>query len=156
RCGRDATAERRGDRRWPARTGPANRGRRGEPTVSHGNPVWITGVGAATPLGVSYQAIADNLLAGWSGGRAVTGFNVSDHPCQIAGQLAHVPCPAGFDPVEFAGLNRLERLILWCCRTALADAGWWQRRSEIRVGLVLGVGAEWLVTWEADALQGGS
>jgi 3-oxoacyl-[acyl-carrier-protein] synthase II len=105
---------------------------------------------------VSYQTIADNLLAGCSGVRAVTGFDVSEHPSQIAGQLAHVPCPAGFDPVEFASLNRLERLILWCCGTALADAGWWERRSEVRVGLVLGVGAEWLVAWEADALQGGS
>jgi len=28
-------------------------------------------------------------------------------------------------------------------RTPLRDAGWWNGRSEIRVGIVLGVGAEW-------------
>jgi len=45
--------------------------------------------------------------------------------------------------------------VLWCCDAALRDAGWWERRSEVRVGLVLGMGAEWLVRWEDDARHGG-
>src|SRR5262249_10172488 len=36
------------------------------------------------------------------------------------------------------------------------DAGWWGRREDVRLGLVLGVGAEWLCTWEMDVLRGGS
>ena len=43
----------------------------------------------------------------------------------------------------------------WCCTTALRDSGWWDRRSEVRIGMVLGVGAEWMEIWEADALAGG-
>ena len=39
---------------------------------------------------------------------------------------------------------------------ALRDAGWWEHRDELRIGLVLGVGAELLVLWEADALAGGT
>jgi 3-oxoacyl-[acyl-carrier-protein] synthase II len=35
------------------------------------------------------------------------------------------------------------------------DAGWWNQRAEIRVGLILGVGAEWLILWEDDGLHGG-
>src|SRR5207244_1252567 len=31
----------------------------------------------------------------------------------------------------------------------------WPRRADLRLGLVLGVGAEWLELWEADALRGG-
>jgi 3-oxoacyl-[acyl-carrier-protein] synthase II len=124
--------------------------------VTHETPVWITGVGAATPLGSDYGAIADGLLAGRSGVRRVEGFDVSEHPSQIAGQLDGVPCPPGHDPAEFAGLHRLEQLVLWCCDSALRDAGWWERRSEVRVGLVLGIGAEWLVLWEDDALRGGT
>ncbi len=124
--------------------------------MSHASPVWITGVGAATPLGSDYAAIADGLLAGRSGVRRVEGFDVSEHPSQIAGQLDHVPCPPHQDPAEFARLHRLEQLVLWCCDAALRDAGWWERRSEVRVGLVLGIGAEWLVVWEEDALRGGT
>ncbi len=124
--------------------------------MSRDSAVWITGVGAATPLGASYQTIADNLLAGCSGIRAVNGFHVADHPSQIAGQLDHIPCPPELDAAEFEPLNRLEQLILWCCCTALHDADLWQRREELRVGVVLGVGAEWLVAWEAGALKGRS
>jgi 3-oxoacyl-[acyl-carrier-protein] synthase II len=124
--------------------------------VSQATGVWITGVGAATPLGHTYGDIADNLLAGRSGIRTVTGFHVADHPSQIGGQVDTVPCPPGWDPHEFAGLHRLEQLILWCCASALHDSGWWPRRHEVRVGLVLGIGAEFLILWEADALQSGT
>ena len=70
--------------------------------------------------------------------------------------MAEVPCPPGQDAAEFAGLHRLEQLLRWCCVAALRDAGWWERRGEVRVGLVLGIGAEWLELWETDALAGGS
>src|SRR5262249_13080941 len=83
------------------------------------------------------------------------GFDVSEHPSQIAGQVLHVPCPEGEDPEEFGRLHRLEQLMRWCCVSALRDSGWWGRRHEARVGVVLGLGAEWLELWEADALGGG-
>lgn len=123
--------------------------------MSEANAVWITGVGTATPLGHTYTAFADHLLAGRSGVDRVQGFDVSEHPSQIAGQLREVPCPQGTDAVEFGRWHRLEQLMHWCCTEALRDAGWWERRSEVRIGVVLGVGAEWLEYWEADALAGG-
>jgi 3-oxoacyl-[acyl-carrier-protein] synthase II len=106
-------------------------------------------------LGNSYAGFANQLLAGRSGVSRVQGFDVSEHPSQIAGQLMEVSCPSGTDVEEFAGLHRLEQLMRWCCIEALRDAGWWERRSEVRVGLALGVGAEWLEVWETDALAGG-
>jgi 3-oxoacyl-[acyl-carrier-protein] synthase II len=123
--------------------------------VNKANAVWITGVGTATPLGHTYAAFADHLLAGRSGVERVQGFDVSEHPSQIAGQLREVPCPTGVDPHEFSQLHRLEQLMRWCCIEALRDSGWWERRSELRIGVALGVGAEWLEYWEADALAGG-
>jgi 3-oxoacyl-[acyl-carrier-protein] synthase II len=122
--------------------------------VSHGTEVWITGVGTATPLGHSYPEVADNLLAGRSGVRAVRGFDVTDHPSQIAGQIDEVPCPAGCDATTFARLHRMEQLGLWCCTSALQDAGWWECRHDARIGLVLGIGAEQLIYWEYDFLTG--
>src|SRR5262249_50964850 len=110
---------------------------------------------AATPLGHTYPAIADGLLAGRSGVRAVSSFDVAEHPSQIAGQLGGVPCPAGWDAEVFARRPPLEQLVLWSCAAALRDAGWWERRSAVRFGLVLGLGAEWLVLWEGDAHRGG-
>src|SRR5207249_3564818 len=77
-------------------------GRHGELIVNHVTGVWITGVGAATPLGHDYASIADNLLAGRSGVAAITGFDTSDHPSQIGGQVSTVPCPRGCAVEDFA------------------------------------------------------
>lgn len=117
--------------------------------------VWITGVGAATPLGNSYAAIAENLLAGRSGVRLLCGFDTSQHPSRIGGEVSAIPCPDDCQPEALGSFSRLQRLTLWCCATALQDAGWWPKRSDTRLGLVLGTGAEWLVHWEADAFAGG-
>ena len=124
--------------------------------MTRDNVVWITGVGAATPLGHDFAAFADLLLAGTSGVRTVASFDVSQHPSQIAGLLPQkIPCPAGYDEADFNELHALEQLMLWCCGQALRDAGWWDQRGDVRVGLVLGVGAELLEVWEADCLKGG-
>jgi 3-oxoacyl-[acyl-carrier-protein] synthase II len=123
--------------------------------VTHPGSVWITGVGTATPLGNSYSEFAKGLVAGRSGVRRVVGFDASEHPSQIAGQLTAVPCPPSASPAEFAGFCPTEKLIRWCCEQALRDSGWWERRHQARIGLVLGCGAEWLLMWEADSLAGG-
>jgi 3-oxoacyl-[acyl-carrier-protein] synthase II len=124
--------------------------------VSHSSAVWITGVGAATPLGHTYETIADGFLAGRSVVRPVTSFDVSQHPSRIAGQVDQVPCPLGWKPEDFARLERPEQLMHWCCAAALRNAGWWERRGDVRIGMVIGVSAEWLKTWEVDALRGGT
>src|ERR1700683_5271124 len=105
--------------------------------------ICITGVGAATPLGCDYRTIAGNLLAGTSGIRRVSRFSVEDHPSQIGGMIDSIPVPAGWNADEFTRLSRIDQLAIWCCATALQDAGWWERRSAVRVGLVLGTTAEW-------------
>jgi 3-oxoacyl-[acyl-carrier-protein] synthase II len=123
--------------------------------VTKAEDIWITGVGAATPLGNSLAAIGDNLLSGRSGVRRVSAFSVNDHPSQIAGVVESIPCPKDWDPLAFARLSRIQQLTLWCCSAALRDSGWWTTRSELRVGLVLGTAAEWLALWEADYARGG-
>ena len=46
-------------------------------------------------------------------------------------------------------------MALWSCVAALRDSGWWDRQRDVRVGLILGLGAEWLISWEGDALHEG-
>jgi 3-oxoacyl-[acyl-carrier-protein] synthase II len=113
-------------------------------------PVWITGVGTANPLGLSFEESARNFLAGRSGVRPVTGIDVSEHPSRIAAQVAGVPAPPGLDVQTFVALGPADQMLLWCAAQALRDAGWWERRGDVRVGLVLGHGAEWILAWEAD------
>jgi 3-oxoacyl-[acyl-carrier-protein] synthase II len=124
--------------------------------VSHQDAIWITGAGTATPLGHTYDEVADHLLAGHSCVGRVTGFDIAEHPSQIAAQVHEVPCPPGLAPADFARRHRLEQLVLWCCTSALRDAGWWERRSQVRLGMVIGLGAEWHEVWEADFLTGGT
>lgn len=117
--------------------------------------VYVTGIGATTPLGNTYPAIAANLLNGTSGVRKVTGFPVTDHPSQIAAQVDELACPEPFRAQDFEPLPVTEKLLLGCAVNALQDADWWTRRSEVRVGLVLGTAAEWHALWESDFLGGG-
>ncbi len=112
--------------------------------------VWITGVGTANPLGTTFEESARGFLSGRSGVGPVTGVPLSDHPSRIAAQLGPLSPPPGLDAEEFAAAGPAEQLLLWCAAQALHDAGWWERRSQERIGLVLGHGAEWILAWEAD------
>lgn len=120
--------------------------------MSRLSPVWITGVGTCTALGNQLDEFSEHLLSGRSAIERVSRFRVDEHPSQIAGQLVEVPCPTGEDAAAFGLLHRQEQLARLCCIRALRDAGLWERRRELRVGLVLGVGAEWMLQWETDGL----
>ena len=63
-------------------------------------PIWITGVGAATPLGCELAEIESNLLAGRSGVSLVTRFPTDDYPSRIAAQLGTIPAPPGLRSAE--------------------------------------------------------
>ena len=129
------------------------------PRMRHMNrdePVWITGVGAATPLGFELDEIERSLLAGRSGVSLVTRFPTDDYPSRIAAQLGEIPRHPGCDSREFSARPRLEQLAHWCAEKALRDAGLWGRHLESRVGLVLGLGAEWMLLWEDDHSAGGT
>jgi 3-oxoacyl-[acyl-carrier-protein] synthase II len=117
--------------------------------------IWITGVGAATPLGCDMAEIESNLLAGRSGVSAVTRFATADYPSRIAAQVGTIPAPSDRDPRTFEAMGRLDQLAQWCVATAMRDAGLWGAQREARVGLVLGLGAELMYLWETEDLIGG-
>ncbi|MCU0962143.1 MAG: beta-ketoacyl-[acyl-carrier-protein] synthase family protein [Pirellulaceae bacterium] len=123
--------------------------------MSMDDQVWITGLGAVTPLGNDLRTFADNLLAGRSGVRAneLTGLATSLHACTAS--VGVIPPPRDWSPLDFTARNRLEQLSLTCTVKSLDDAGVWDRRESLRVGLVLGMGAEYLRVWELDILAGG-
>ena len=118
-------------------------------------PVWITGIGAATPLGSEIAEIEANLLAGRSGVSLVTRFPTDDYPSRIAAQLNHSLRPRGCDFTSFSARQPLDQLAHWCVEEALRAANLCDSYRAARVGLVLGIGAEWMLHWEADSLNGG-
>lgn len=121
----------------------------------HSHSVVMTGVGAATPLGNVYDEITRNLIEGVSGVRRIDLFDIKDHPSQIGGTLREVKCPEDFDPTVFARLDPTEQVAFWCAVQSLHDAGLWEKRGSLRIGLVLGAAAEWNISWEHDHFRGG-
>src|SRR5262245_14122153 len=117
-------------------------------------PVVITGVGAATPLGANFDTFAKNLLAGNSPARTITdsaaGVEVSLPACLAA----EPPVSPGWEEAAFRALPRTEQFVLWCCSSALADAGLCAEDGP-RIGLALGAGGEWIRRWEGDWAAGG-
>lgn len=120
------------------------------------SPVFITGVGIASPLGTDFDSFSERLLDGQSGVRPVSRFPADQHPSQIAGEVDYIPCPVGYDPGSFERLLPLEKCVLWTVSNALHDAGWWHDRHNPRIGLILGIGAEWMQVWETDSHAGGN
>lgn len=128
-------------------------------TGSGREPIVITGVGAVSPLGSGFDAIADNLLAGQTGVRAVDPGEFARERHQFAAAVDSIPAPPeGFCPLDshrFSALTRLEQMAVSPAAHAVADAGLAPHRDRLRIGLVLGIGAEHLKRWEQDFLEFG-
>lgn len=118
--------------------------------------VAITGVGAATPLGSDYATFAENLLAGKSAAKAWSDMHAGVEVKLPVCLADDPPVPAGWSHVAFRDLPRSEQFVLWSCLSALADAGYGDNREDLRVGLVLGSGGEWLRRWEGNWAAGGT
>jgi 3-oxoacyl-[acyl-carrier-protein] synthase II len=103
--------------------------------------VVVTGVGAITPLGLTWPETWEGLLAGRSGVSLITQFDASDLPVRIAGEIK------GFDPrqyIDFKEARRMARcsqVAIAMTQEALADAGMeLPLPEEERIGVLIGSG----------------
>jgi 3-oxoacyl-[acyl-carrier-protein] synthase II len=119
------------------------------------NAVVITGVGAATPLGSDFATFSSNLLAGKSAARAVNDVQAGASVRLPICLADDPPVPSNWDADAFRALPRSEQFVAWCGESALADAGYANERSKLRMGLALGSGGELLRRWEGDWYSGG-
>jgi 3-oxoacyl-[acyl-carrier-protein] synthase II len=111
--------------------------------------VVITGLGLVTPLGVGVQTNWDRLIAGQSGIRTIQGFDISDLPCKIAGQ---VPRGDGTDgtlnldlfipPKEQKKMDDFIMFAIAAADEAIKDSGWKPSTEEEfeRTGVTVGSG----------------
>ncbi|WP_125611449.1 beta-ketoacyl-ACP synthase II [Specibacter cremeus] len=104
---------------------------------AHRERVVITGIGAVTPLGNTWRATWEALLAGRSGVGPITQFNATDFPTRIAAEVK------GFDPAAFLPVKRLNRssrctqLSIAAAREAVADAGLGPTLEGVEAAVVL-------------------
>src|ERR1700732_1430457 len=111
--------------------------------------VVVTGLGMVTPLACGTHPTWQRLLAGRSGIRRIEKFEVSDIPCQIAGQI---PLGDGSDgtfnadqwmePKERRKVDDFILFAMSAARQALDDAGWHPREYEDQItsGVLMGSG----------------
>ena len=84
--------------------------------------VVITGLGCVTPIGVGRKAFWNALGRGESGVRRIEGFDVSDSPVQIAGQVRGFDWERELNPKDRRHVPRTVPLALAAARGALDDA----------------------------------
>jgi 3-oxoacyl-[acyl-carrier-protein] synthase II len=106
--------------------------------------VVITGMGVVSPNGLGKEAFCRAILAGKSGVKRITRYDVSNLPVQIAGEIPDFDELAWVDARERKHVSRVVPLCLAASTEALKDAGLdyasmsLDQRREI--GLVLGTG----------------
>ena len=110
--------------------------------------VVVTGLGLVSPLADGVEASWQRLLAGHSGIRAITSFDVSDLACKIGGAVPRGTGEAEFDPdryIEPKEQRKVDDFIIFgmaAADQALADAGWFPKTHEDQVatGVLIGSG----------------
>ena len=116
--------------------------------------VVVTGLGMVTPLGVGVDHNWSQIIAGKTGINRITGFDVEDLACQIAGQVPAADAPGGLDldsfiePREQRRMDRFIQLGVVAAQLAVEDSGWKpeDRESQNRTGVMIGSGIGGLET----------
>ena len=116
--------------------------------------VVVTGLGMVTPLGVGVDHNWSQIIAGETGIGRITGFEVDDLACQIAGQvpgadqLGGIDMDAFIEPREQRKQDRFIQLGIVAAQLAVEDSGWKpeDRESQNRTGVMIGSGIGGLET----------
>lgn len=116
--------------------------------------VVVTGLGMVTPLGVGVDHNWSQITAGETGIERITGFEVDDLACKIAGQVPGADQPGGLDmdafiePREQRKQDRFIQLGIVAAQLAVEDSGWKpeDRESQNRTGVMIGSGIGGLET----------
>ena len=103
------------------------------------NRVVVTGMGAVTPVGIGVENTWKALLAGRSGIKRITRFDVSDFPTQFAGEIVDFDVSQFMDFREAKRTARFTQLAVAATREAIQVATLNLSREEpTRVGIAIG------------------
>jgi 3-oxoacyl-[acyl-carrier-protein] synthase II len=121
--------------------------------------VVITGMGVVSPLANGAEATWKKLIAGQSGIRPITSFDVSDLPAKIAGTVPEGDQPGLFHADSYMSpkdQRKVDRFILYAVSAAIQaveDSGWMpeDEESRERTGVMIGSGIGGLPEIESTA-----
>jgi 3-oxoacyl-[acyl-carrier-protein] synthase II len=118
-------------------------------SASRGTRLVITGLGVVSPFGVGREPFWRALVAGRSGVRAITEFDVSDLPCRVAAPVPAVSIDEALaiegeedgagDRADPRRYSRASLIGVIAAREAWRDAG--LRAGEPGAGVIVGSGA---------------
>lgn len=122
--------------------------------------VVITGIGVVSPLADGAEATWKKLIAGQSGIRAITTFDVSDLPAKIGGTVPEGEGPGLFQADRYMSSKdqrKVDRFILYAVAAAtqaVEDSGWMpeDEESRERTGVMIGSGIGGLPEIESTSL----
>jgi 3-oxoacyl-[acyl-carrier-protein] synthase II len=116
--------------------------------------VVITGLGCVTPIGIGREAFWGGLRRGESGIRRIEGFDVTDSPVQIAGQVRGFDWERELKAKDRRHVARTVPLALAAASEALQDAALqpsdFSLEERRAFGVVLGTGGGGLAFTEAQ------
>lgn len=114
--------------------------------------VVVTGLGVITSLGCTAESYWEALLAGRSGIKKVTLFDIADYPCQIGGEITDFDATQFMDPKEVRRNDRYVHFAVAASRLAMQDAALDSASvDKERFGVVIGSGIGGLISLEAQA-----
>ena len=103
--------------------------------------VFITGLGAMTPLGLGVDAFWTSLVKGQSGIGAITCFDTTGFPCRIGGEVRGFDARDHMDRKAARRMARFSQLAVAATRESIEDAGLdLDAEERARIGVVLGNG----------------
>ena len=109
--------------------------------------VVVTGIGMCTPLGFGWEYCWNKLIEGKSGIRQLSGFEISDLPSKVGGQLPMDGDKTLFSEniIEVKDRKKIEPFIeyaLIAASEALKDSGWKSESDEdsYKTGVMIGSG----------------
>lgn len=116
------------------------------------NRVYVSGVGAVSPLGLDWDSTWKSLVAGKSGIGGITSFDPQAFRSQIAGEVKGFSPEGLIDPKSAERVSRFVLFALSAVHQALGQSGLMDKTLNLeRVAVLIGSGIGGL--WEAEVQQ---
>jgi 3-oxoacyl-[acyl-carrier-protein] synthase II len=114
--------------------------------------VVVTGLGVISSLGSTADEYWANLIAGRSGIKRVSLFDVSDYPCQIGGEITDFDATRYMEAKDVRRNDRYVHFAVGASRLAVQDAGLdTSKLNHEQFGVIIGSGIGGLMSLEAQA-----
>jgi 3-oxoacyl-[acyl-carrier-protein] synthase II len=119
-------------------------------STSNERRVVITGLGVASPLGNTPEALWANLIAGQCGIQRITHFDPAGFDTQIAGEVRDLDASKSFpSPKEARRSDRFSQFGIYAAHQALLDSGLnLEQADRDEIGVFIGSGIGGLATTE--------